>query len=48
LGYGVKLTPRLSDASSIKRISKELNLEGFQVIAKNYGDYENDIYGFML
>ncbi len=48
LAYEAKLTPRLSDFKSAKRISNELNLEGFQIIAKNYSEYKNVIYGFML
>lgn len=48
LAYEVKLTPQLSDVKKVKRISRELNLEGFRVIAKNYSEHENTLYGFML
>lgn len=48
IAYEAKLTPQPSDIKKLKRISDELNLEGFQVIARNYSELENVIYGFMI
>lgn len=48
LAYEVKLTPQLSDVKKLERIANELNLEGFRIIAKNYSDIENVMYGFMI
>ena len=48
IAYEAKLTPQPSDIKKLKRISDELNLEGFQIIARNYSELENVIYGFMI
>jgi len=48
IAYETKLTPQPSDIKKLKRISDELNLEGFQIISRNYSDLENVIYGFMI
>jgi predicted AAA+ superfamily ATPase len=47
LAYEVKLTPQLSDIKKLEKISGELGLESFQIIAKNYSNLENVTYGFM-
>lgn len=46
--YEVKLNPRESDMRKLKAFTKELNLEGFEIISKNYGELESITYGFML
>lgn len=46
--YEVKLNPRESDMRKLKAFTKELNLEGFEIISKNYGESGNITYGFML
>jgi len=48
LAYEVKLFAHLSDIKKLQKISNELNLEGFQLISKNYIEHENVIYGFMV
>lgn len=48
LAYEVKQTAHLSDIKKLQKISEELNLEGFQLISKNYTELENVIYGFMV
>jgi len=48
LDYEVKLTAHLSDSRKLQKISNELNLEGFQLISKNYSEHENVIYGFTV
>lgn len=48
LAYEVKLTAHLSDSRKLQKISNELNLEGFQLISKNYSEHENVIYGFTV
>jgi len=46
--YEVKLTPQESDIKRVKEMTKELNLEEFKIVSKNYSKHENTIYGFML
>jgi predicted AAA+ superfamily ATPase len=48
IAYEAKLIPQPSDIKKLKRISDELNLERFQIIARNYSELENVIYGFMI
>ena len=48
IAYEAKLTPQPSDITKLKRISDELNLERFQIIARNYSELENLIFGFMI
>jgi predicted AAA+ superfamily ATPase len=46
--YEVKLNPRESDIRKLKAFTKELNLEGFEIVSKKYWESENITYGFML
>jgi len=46
--YEVKLNPQESDLRKLKGIAKELNLESFTIVSKNYSELENIKYGFML
>lgn len=48
VAYEVKLTPHLSDIRKVERLVDELNLETFRIVSKNYSEYENVIYGFMI
>jgi hypothetical protein len=44
----VNLKPQRSGLKKLARISGELGLEGFQIVAKNYCGLENVTYGFMI
>ena len=46
--YEVKLNSQESDVRKLKAFTKELNLEGFEIVSKNYWESENITYGFML
>ncbi len=46
--YEVKLKSQESDVRKLKAFTKELNLEGFEIVSKNYWESENITYGFML
>jgi predicted AAA+ superfamily ATPase len=48
IAYEVKFTPNLSDIRKVKKLVDELNLETFRIVSKNYSEYENVIYGFMI
>jgi hypothetical protein len=46
--YEVKLSPQLTDIKRLEKIAKELNLKEYKLISKNYVDFNNIIYGFMV
>lgn len=46
--YEVKLNPQESDIRKTKDMAKELNLEEFNIISKNFSTLPNILYGFML
>ncbi len=46
--YEVKLTPWESDLKKLKNIASELNIKEFKIVSKNYSDFTNVVYGFML
>lgn len=46
--YEVKLTPQESDARRLKGMARELGLEKFRIVSRNYSELKNIVYGFML
>ncbi len=46
--YEVKVTPHEPDIKKIRKITRELNLDEFKIVSKNYTELEGTIYGFML
>ena len=46
--YEVKVSPQISDVRKLHGLAQGLNLEGFNVVSKNYCNLESVIYGFML
>ncbi|MDH5187170.1 MAG: ATP-binding protein [candidate division WOR-3 bacterium] len=46
--YEVKITPHTTDINRLRRISKELGLKKFRVVAKKYSSLKNVDYGFLL
>lgn len=46
--YEVKINPRESDVKRLKEMARGLKLEEFKIVAKNYNEAENIVYGFMV
>jgi hypothetical protein len=46
--YEIKVGPQSSDLKRLENISKELGLEEYHMISKNYSLLDHVIYGFML
>jgi hypothetical protein len=48
VAYEVKLTPDESDANRLKQLSRELEIDDFKIVSRNYTSLENALYGFMI
>jgi hypothetical protein len=46
--FEVKIGPRENDLKKLKKLSRELGLEEFKIVSKNYSQLENIEYGFMI
>ena len=44
--YEVKISPSLSDVNKLKKISQGLRIKNFKIVAFNYTELPNTIYGF--
>jgi hypothetical protein len=46
--YNVKVSPKKADLSKLKRLSLSIGINNFKVVSKNYSEYEDATYAFML
>jgi len=46
--YNVKISPKRADISRLKRLSMNVGAIESKIISKNYSEYEDVTYAFML